>query len=125
VVHHLADEEGEDFRARVSSVLEDPTRPWAKIDPEGVVLSRRTNESDPRRVLRRFREERERSLAWLRSLRSPRWENTYPHPRRPITAGDLFASWVAHDARHLQQVAKRLYALAARDGAPYDVGYAG
>ena len=125
VVHHLVDEEVDDFRARLASVLEDPRRPWAKLDPEGIVTSHRTNESDPDQVLRRFREERERSLAWLRSLRSPRWDAAYEHPKGAITAGDLLASWVAHDARHLQQIAKRLYALAARDGAPHRVGYAG
>jgi hypothetical protein len=125
VVNHLADEEVEDFRARLRSTLEDPTRPWPSFDPEGAVVSRRTNERDPRESLARFRAERERSLAWLRSLVAPAWENTYAHPKRAIRAGDLLASWAAHDARHLQQVGKRLYALAVRDGAPYSVGYAG
>jgi hypothetical protein len=125
VVHHLADEEVEDFRARLASVLEDPKRPWAKLDPEGAVVSRRANEADPRDVLERFRTERRRSLDWLAQVAAPRWESAYAHPKGSIAAGDLLASWVAHDARHLEQIAKRLHGLAARDGAPYAVGYAG
>jgi hypothetical protein len=42
-----------------------------------------------------------------------------------MRAGDLLASWAAHDARHLEQIAKRLHGLAARDGTPYSVAYAG
>jgi hypothetical protein len=125
VVHHLADEEAEDFRARLASVLEDPTRPWAKLDPEGAVVARRANERDPAEVLGRLRTERQRSLDWLRGLSAPRWDATYVHPKGDLAAGDLLASWAAHDARHLEQIAKRLHGLAARDGAPYAVGYAG
>jgi hypothetical protein len=42
-----------------------------------------------------------------------------------VHAGDLLASWPAHDARHLAQMARVLDALAARDGAPYSTDYAG
>lgn len=125
VLRHLLDEEVEDFRTRVRSTLEDPSRPWPALDPEGIVTERRYQEADPAETLRRFREERAASVAWLRGLAAPRWENAYAHPRGPLTAADLMASWAAHDARHLGQIAKRLHALAARDGAPGSVGYAG
>jgi hypothetical protein len=126
VVVHLLDEEVEDFRPRVRLMVEDPTRAWTPIDPEGAVLARRYNERDPAEVLRRFRDERVASLAWLRGLSNPRWENSSVRPNgHVLRAGDVMASWPAHDARHLTQIAKRLYWLAARDGAPYDVGYAG
>ena len=126
VVNHLVDEEVEDFRLRTRSTLEDPQREWPNLDPEAIVVSRGYQERDPRESLGRFRAERARSIEWLRTLSSPRWENLRERPgTRALHAGDLFASWVAHDARHLEQIAKRLHRLAARDGAPYEVGYAG
>lgn len=126
VVGHLLAEEVEDFRARLESTLADPLQPWAPIDPEGSVAARKFNEASPRDVLANFREERARTMTWLRGLRDPRWDAAHTHPKLPaLHAGDLLASWAAHDARHLQQIAKRLHALAARDGAPYSVEYAG
>ena len=126
VVNHLADEETDDFRARVRSTLEDPSRDWAPIDPEGDVVARRYQDRDPAESLRRFRDARAASLAWLRGLAAPDWTTSRSHPQtRTLHAGELLASWAAHDARHLEQIAKRLHGLAARDGAPYGVGYAG
>ena len=126
VVNHLVDEEVEDFRARVRFVLEDTSNQWPPLDPEAIVVSRRYQERDPKETLRRFREERAASLVWLRGLVAPKWDTAKPHPRAgKLSAGDLLASWAAHDARHLQQIAKRLHGLAARDGAPWSVAYAG
>jgi hypothetical protein len=126
VVGHLLAEEAEDFGARLRATLTDPLQPWAPIDPEASVAAQRYHEANPRDLLARFREERARTVAWLRGLRNPPWDAAHTHPQRPaLHAGDLLASWAAHDARHLQQIAKRLHALAARDGAPYSVEYAG
>jgi hypothetical protein len=125
VVQHLVLEETDDFRARARSTLEDPTRPWPKIDPEGDLAATRARPRDPAELLARFRAERAASVAWLRGLVAPKWEDVYPHPARECPAGTFLASWPAHDARHLQQIAKRLHGLAARDGAPYSVDYAG
>src|ERR1700704_4162886 len=68
IVNHLADEEVFDFRARVQSTLEDPSRPWPGMDPEGWVTERRYQERDPAESVRRFLDERESSLAWLRGV---------------------------------------------------------
>jgi len=126
IVAHLADEEGEDFRARVASTLEDPTRPWPPIDPEGWAVSRRYRERDVGEELDRFERERAESVSWLRLLRDPDWSLAYRHPKvGPITAGDVMASWCAHDALHLRQIAKRLYELANRDADAFDTAYAG
>ena len=126
VVNHLVDEEVEDFRARVRLILEDATREWPPLEPDANVVARRYQERDTKESLRRFRDERAASLAWLRGLVAPKWETAKTHPSaRTLTAGDLLASWTAHDARHLQQIAKRLHGLAARDGAPWSVAYAG
>ena len=126
IVTHLADEEGEDFRARVRSTLKDPTRAWMPIDPEGWADERRYRERDLGEELSRFERERADSVAWLRSLRDPDWSRAYEHPKLgPIAAGDLMASWCAHDALHLRQIAKRLYELTRRDAAGFGTAYAG
>lgn len=126
IVGHLLAEETGDFRARLRSTLEDPARPWETFDPEATVRERGFQDQDLAALLAAFRAERARSVAWLETLASPAWDAAH-QPRRggPLHAGDLLASWAAHDARHLQQIAKRLHGLAARHGAPYDVGYAG
>jgi hypothetical protein len=126
IVGHLLAEEVDDFRARARLTLEDPARDWPRLDPEGAVKTGRFQDRDPAETLRELRRERERSLAWLRSVAAGPWENVHVTPKPPpLAAGDLLASWAAHDARHVEQIAKRLHGLAARDGAPYSVGYAG
>ncbi len=126
ILNHLVDEEVEDFRARLRCTLEDPAREWPPLDPEGIVASRKYQERNLRETLERFRGARADSLAWLATLPAARWDTAHVHARRgAMRAGDLLASWAAHDARHLGQLAKRLHALAVRDGAPYSVAYAG
>lgn len=123
---HLADEEREDFRPRLQSTLEDPGRPWPALDLEGIAQRRAYNEKDLGVTVARFIAERSESVAWLRSRSSPDFSKAYEHPKfGPIRAGELLASWAAHDALHLRQIAKRLHGLAARDGSPYAVAYAG
>lgn len=126
IVGHLVLEETDDFRARLASTIEDPSRRWPKLDPEAAVRTARFDDEDLGQLVARFETERAASLAWLRSLPSIEPARRYVlAPPPPLHAGDLLASWAAHDARHLEQIAKRLHGLAARDGAPYSVGYAG
>jgi len=126
VVCHLADEEVLDFRTRVLLTLRDPTAPWPAIDPEGWARDRRYNEQDLAASTARFCAERSRSIGVLRALPDPLWATAHPHPKfGPIGAGDLLTSWAAHDALHLRQIAKRIFELAQRDGAPFKSDYAG
>lgn len=128
VLCHLADEESEDFRAHLAFILEQRSGEWPRIDPEGWAVERRYNEQNPAAVLQRFVEQRQHSVVWLSSLPpSIDWSLAYEHPRfGPIRAGDLLASWAAHDALHLRQIAKRLHEMAGRDGgAQYRTRYAG
>lgn len=126
ILCHLADEEVEDFRARTRLTLESPETPWPKIDPEAAARDRKYNDQDPAQALDRFVRERAASIAWLRALQSPDWSRSHNHPKvGPVPAGMLLASWAAHDALHLRQIAKRLYELAGCDGTPHSVRYAG
>jgi hypothetical protein len=105
VVAHLADEELLDFRTRVDLTLHRPGEEWPRIDPERWASERRYNEGDLREALERFVAERRRSVAWLDSLGERDWTVAHAHPRfGPIRAGDLLASWLAHDLIHVRQI---------------------
>jgi hypothetical protein len=125
VVAHLLDEEREDFRPRLDLVLHRPHETWTPIDPAGWVTARGYNDRELGATLRDFLAERERSLAWLAGLAAPDWSREYQASWGPITAGDLAASWAAHDLLHTRQLLElrrtRLLALTA----PHRTGYAG
>lgn len=125
VVAHLHDEEREDFRPRLDLVLHRPDETWARIDPAGWVSARRYNERDLIETLQGFRTERERSLAWLGSLSAPDWSREYRAPFGPITAGDLLASWAAHDLLHTRQLVELRRARLLGQTAGHSTQYAG
>ena len=128
ILCHLCDEEVLDFRTRVELTLRDPTAAWPAIHPTAWITEHDYASKDLAERLATFARERERSVAWLRSLPAPDWSHAHQHPKfGPIAAGTLLVSWAAHDALHVRQIAKRLYELAAREGAPhgFTVNYAG
>lgn len=126
VMRHMLDEEVEDFRSRVRSTLETPEQTWRPIDPPGWAVARRYNEDDLPTTAAQFAKERRESIAWLRSLRNPDWTRAHNHPKfGPIPAGMLLASWAAHDALHIRQIAKRMFELASHDAPEFSTRYAG
>jgi hypothetical protein len=125
VVNHLLDEGREDFRVRLDLALHQPDEPWTGIDPGGWVTQRCYNERDPAESLDGFHAAREASLLWLRGLSSPNWEAVLEAPFGQITAGDIFASWVAHDLLHMRQLVELHWAYTMTKGDPYRTGYAG
>lgn len=126
ILGHLLAEERFDFRPRVQATLDDPNQPWPSYDPEGIVAKEQFNLKDPNQVLCEFIQERNDSLRWLESLADADWEKCYQHPSiGPLRAGDLFASWVAHDQLHIRQIAKRCYEMINEKCQPYQTAYAG
>jgi hypothetical protein len=125
VICHLYDEEREDFREHLDLILHHPEEKWSPIDPEGWVTSRNYNERDLGQVLADFVTERQQSLAWLRGLVAANWEAAYMLPFGPIKAGDMFASWVAHDNLHMRQLVELRRGKVVAIAEPYDVRYAG
>jgi hypothetical protein len=126
IVCHLADEEVSDFRTRLRLTLESPETQWPPIDPPAWAIERRYNKQDLAVTTERFVRERQASGQWLRSLSAFDGDIAHVHPKfGAISAGQLLASWVAHDALHLRQIAKRLHQLAAEHGRPFDTAYAG
>ncbi len=123
---HLVDEEKEDFRQRIRLTLKNPKTQWPSINPELWAVDRRYNESNFQEIVAEFRSEREQSVAWLKSLEEPNWYETYEHTHLgKISAGDLLASWVAHDQLHVRQIAKRRYEMINRDSGSFQFAYAG
>ena len=125
VVCHLLDEEREDFRVRLDYTLHRPGEPWPPIDPGGWVTERAYNEQDLEESLSQFLSERQASIAWLRGLAAPDWEATAEVPWGLIRAGDIFASWVAHDLLHMRQLLELHWAHVTAKMAPYKPDYAG
>jgi len=116
ILDHILLEETQDFRSRLESTLAYPYRAWPGIDPPAAVQERRAVSHDARAE----------SVRWLRALDAPVWANTYQHPAiGPLRAGDLLASWAAHDALHLRQLAHRRLQLTDRDTADFSTAYAG
>jgi hypothetical protein len=125
VVCHLYDEERQDFRLRLDIVLHRPAEKWPPIDPPGWVTARAYNERDLAQSLRAFLSERQKSLEWLEGLSSPDWGAVYSAPFGPISAGDLLASWVAHDNLHTRQLVELRRARIERLAGAFDPRYAG
>ena len=126
VINHLYDEEREDFRQRLGLVLADPKQTWPRIDPQTWVTSRQYNERDLSTSLIEFLTERENSLSWLNGLQDPNWLIRYEHPDGwTITAGDLLASWLAHDYLHIRQLSRLHWQYVAVIADPFKTNYAG
>ena len=125
VVCHLLDEERKDFRVRLDLTLHKPGETWPGIDPASWVTEYNYNEQDLAASLQAFQEEREASLAWLKRLESPDWEATYEAPWGPMRAGDLLASWVAHDLLHMRQLVELHWLYKEEQVEPYSTRYAG
>ncbi len=126
VVGHLYDEEREDFRVRLDIMLHRPTEPWPPIRPDEWVIERAYNEQDLDVTMKRFLEEREKSLLWLKSLESPDWEVECPTPFGFLMKpGDMLSSWVAHDTLHMRQLVELRRWRVEQITAPYSLKYAG
>jgi hypothetical protein len=126
VVNHLYDEEREDFRERLGRILNGTAASAPGIDPQGWVTARGYNERDPGESLDRFLRERLESIEWLKSLDDPDWDAAYNHPSAGrLTAGDMLASWLAHDLLHIRQIAKLHYQYLSVVCAGRSIAYAG
>ena len=126
VVNHLYDEERDDFRTRFDLTLHRPEADWPPIHPSQWVIDRRYHERDLAQSVQAFLAEREKSLAWLRTLNDADLSVTHSHPQAgSMPAGEMLASWVAHDCLHIRQLTELHYSYLAQSAQPYAVYYAG
>jgi hypothetical protein len=125
VVNHLYDEERDDFRTRLDLLLHHRERRWPPINPPLWAIERKYNERQLGESVERFLREREESIEWLKGLNEPDWERQYEHPRGVISAGDLLASWLAHDFLHIRQLTRLHWQYLNHIASPYRTVYAG
>ena len=125
VINHLLDEERLDFRVRLEIILRRSSEDWPPINPQGWVTERAYNQRDLGESLAGFLAEREKSLAWLASLDQPDFSTVCRTAFGEMTAGDMYAAWVAHDLLHLRQLVELHYAYTAQAVQPYSPLYAG
>ncbi|HLO13729.1 MAG TPA: DinB family protein [Anaerolineales bacterium] len=133
VICHLYDEEREDFREHLDFILSTSLKAglhrqneeWHSIDPQGWVLQRKYNEQDFAEMQNNFFVERQKSLEWLKSLSNPNWETAHTSQFGSLQAGDMFASWVAHDNLHIRQLVELRRMKIENITRPYKIEYAG
>ncbi|HEU0295714.1 MAG TPA: DinB family protein [Anaerolineales bacterium] len=125
VVCHLYDEEREDFREHLDFILHRQHEEWHPISPFAWVKLRKYNEQNFKTMQRKFFKEREKSLAWLKKLKSADWNRTYTSKFGSMRAGDMFASWVAHDNLHIRQLTELRRKHIERITQSYKIQYAG
>lgn len=126
IVNHLYDEEREDFRFRLQSLLEDPAKPWPAISPAEWVIERQYSQRNFDESLANFLNEREKSLTWLARLSNPDWKQSYHHPQIGKISGEqMLANWLAHDYLHIRQIVRMKYDYLATIAAPLSLAYAG
>lgn len=126
VTCHLYDEEREDFREHLDFILHRQDKDeWHPIAPQAWVKLRKYNQRNFKTMQRKFFAEREKSLAWLKSLEGANWKAKYKTKWRTMTAGDIFASWVAHDNLHIRQLTELRRARIEKISKPHHIQYAG
>lgn len=125
VMDHIYNEERVDFRTHLDEFFSHPQQPWGSLKQEWVVVG------NCEKALELFLKEREISISWLSNLDSPNWEIPSETPfsdgeqKIILTAGDVLASWAAHDYLHIRQLNELLFAWNQSRAKPYKVEYAG
>lgn len=125
VLNHLVDEEQLDFRRHLHHILFTPDEPWPKIAPQDWVVEKKYNQQSLAQTLNNFKSEREKSLEWLKSLGDIDWGKSIELSWGNLSAGDMLASWLAHDLLHLRQLIELHYQLTKSSSTPFCVDYAG
>jgi len=125
VVCHLHDEEREDFREHLDFILHRQEEEWHQIDPQGWVLERKYNQQNLDEMKARFFRERKKSFAWLENHKDMDLAMVYRSEYGDVFAGEMFASWVAHDNLHIRQLVELRRLIIENMTRPYDIRYAG
>jgi hypothetical protein len=125
VICHLYDEEREDFREHLDWLLHRQHEEWRRINPQGWVIERKYNEQNFTEMQEQFFDERTRSLEWLKGLPQADWETSHTSQFGTMKAGDMLASWIAHDNLHIRQLVELRRLRIENMTEPYAIEYAG
>src|SRR5690606_2604807 len=114
----------EDFRPFIEAVFDG--RAKTPHNPDEWIATRGYNARDLPTSINDFMQERQKSLAWLRGLDGVDWTQPVPYTKWVgFRAGDVLASWVAHDVLHQRQLVELRYDILKNVLSGYDVQYAG
>jgi hypothetical protein len=125
VTCHLYDEECEDFREHLDFILHRQNETWHTIRPTEWVVERKYNEQNFEEMRGKFFLERKQSLDWLTDLSNANWDIAYTTKFGIMTAGDMFASWIAHDNLHIRQLVEVRRSRIEAITTPCAIDYAG
>ena len=125
IICHLVDEEKEDFRTRLKTVLETPGTFPPPIDPEGWPVSKGYLTQNYQDKLEEFLSERKISIDWLQTIEHFNWDHAYEHVKLgPLSAKLFLSNWLAHDYLHIRQIT-RLNHQYLKHISEEDLSYAG
>jgi len=125
VTCHLYDEEREDFREHLDFILHRQNEEWHQIEPQAWVTNRKYNEQDFVETQKKFFAERNKSLEWLKDLADADWETACATKFGSMKAGEMLASWIAHDNLHIRQLVELRRSFIESITKPYNIEYAG
>jgi hypothetical protein len=125
VICHLYDEEREDFREHLDSILNRQTEVWHSINPKRWVSERKYNQQDFSAMRDKFFSEREKSLLWLKGLANANWDTAFTSEFGTMSAGEMLASWTAHDNLHIRQLTELRRRRIEKITEPFAIAYAG
>ncbi|HEX8369070.1 MAG TPA: DinB family protein [Pyrinomonadaceae bacterium] len=126
IVYHLWRTEEKDFRPRLEKTLRAPEEIWQPLAAPEMRLEETGGTNNLSEYLQNFLAEREKSIIWLETIENPHWENSHRHNEQlTLAAGDLLASWLAHDYLHLKQILRLQYDYVNFIAENYKTGYAG
>lgn len=124
-VYHLYQTESGDFRPRLEKVLRNPLEDWDALDAAIWNEQRINNRLNLTQTSRLFLDERAKSIRWLSEINDADWSKTHRTEKLALSAGDLLASWIAHDLLHIKQITRIQYDYVNFIFAPYKTTYAG
>ena len=125
VVYHLYQTESGDFRPRLKKTLRNPREDWDSLDSEIWNEQRINNRFSSKETARLFLDERAKSIEWLKGINDADWSIAHSTKKLTLSAGDLLASWLAHDFLHIKQITRIEYDYVNLISEPFKTAYAG
>ena len=89
------------------------------------MTERKYNEQSFDEMQKKFFAEREQSLAWLATQAQADLTITYTSEYGSVSAGEMFACWVAHDNLHIRQLVELRRHFIEHTTQPFNLEYAG